>query len=60
MKWRVASEGPTADGEDWSPSLPEGSYRAHVAGRIADFLDPVTVAQVRAEWTSPTLPVLVE
>ena len=60
MKWRVVSEGPTPEGEDWSPTLPEGSYRAHVAGRIADFLDPVTVARIRAEWTSPTPPILVE
>ncbi|MGF1529096.1 MAG: phosphotransferase family protein [Candidatus Competibacterales bacterium] len=56
-KWQVESrrsrarrEDPGASAEDWSADLSETSLVAHVADRVAHYLDPATVARVRREW----------
>jgi hypothetical protein len=55
-KWRVESQaarktaGAGASAEDWSAELSAADLVAHVAGRVADYLDPATIAQVRADW----------
>jgi len=53
IKWRRLTSPPGTDEsrtEDWSTTPLPPAYRAHVRARIADFLDPATVARVRAEW----------
>lgn len=56
-KWRVESrqaadaEAPNNDStENWSAELSEDALVAHVAGRVADYLDPETITRVRADW----------
>ena len=55
-KWRVESrrdvggEGAT---ENWSAELSDDALVAHVAGLVADYLDPETIARVRADWQLP-------
>lgn len=64
-KWRVES-GETAASEpkenksteNWSAELSEDALVAHVAGRVADYLDPDTITRVRADW-APTTPAAV-
>lgn len=54
-KWRVQS-GAGAEGqgtENWSADLSEDALVAHVADRVRDYLDPGTVARVRADWNEP-------
>ncbi|UEM02687.1 aminoglycoside phosphotransferase family protein [Skermanella rosea] len=56
-KWRVESRAAAKAGkdraesaEDWSADLSDAALVDHVAGRVADYLDPVTIAAVRSEW----------
>jgi Ser/Thr protein kinase RdoA (MazF antagonist) len=51
-KWRVRSRGTATSGstENWSAALSAPELVAHVAGRVADYLDPRTVASVRQDW----------
>ncbi|MBO6782305.1 MAG: phosphotransferase [Alphaproteobacteria bacterium] len=51
-KWRVQSapSSVTTSTENWSAELSEDALVAHVADRVADYLDPDTIAQVRADW----------
>ena len=56
-KWRVesrqAADSPSAENdstENWSVELSEDALVAHVAGRVADYLDPETISRVRADW----------
>jgi aminoglycoside phosphotransferase (APT) family kinase protein len=55
-KWRVESraarKAAAAGGsaEDWSAELSGADLVAHVAGRVADYLDPETIARVRGDW----------
>jgi len=62
-KWRVesrqAADAQTHDRgatENWSAELSEDTLVAHVAGRVADYLDPETITRVRADWTRPATP----
>lgn len=52
-KWRVQSAPSALTGstENWSAELSEDALVAHVAGRVADYLDPETITRVRADWT---------
>lgn len=55
-KWKVQSReaaGVSASTENWSADLSEDSLVAHVADRVADYLDPDTIAQVRTDWSAP-------
>ncbi len=60
-KWRVQSApaARTDTTENWSADLSEDGLVAHVADRVADYLAPETIAQVRADWsgTAPVTPV---
>lgn len=51
-KWRVRSRAAAGSGttEDWSAALSSADLVAHVADRVADYLDPRTIAMVRADW----------
>ncbi|EWY38453.1 aminoglycoside phosphotransferase [Skermanella stibiiresistens SB22] len=56
-KWRVESKAEAkplkhqaSDAEDWSADLSDAALVDHVANRVADFLDPVTIAAIRSEW----------
>lgn len=56
-KWRVESRqavktlaAGNASTENWSADLSEDALVAHVAGRVADYLDPETITRVRADW----------
>lgn len=55
-KWRVQSRaaakagGQGGSAEDWSADLSAPELVAHVAGRVADYLDPHTIATVRGDW----------
>ena len=56
-KWRVESAAAARHDkhtarstEDWSAELSDPALVAHVADRVADYLDPATIARVRAEW----------
>jgi len=54
-KWRVESRqaAEAADRmstENWSAELSTDTLVAHVAGRVADYLNPETIARVRADW----------
>ncbi len=56
-KWRVQSRaaartrsGDTISAEDWSAELSRPELVAHVRGRVADYLDPATIARVRTDW----------
>lgn len=60
-KWRVesrqAAETAAADKastENWSAELSSDTLVAHVAGRVADYLDPETITHVRGDWAPPT------
>lgn len=64
-KWRVESRKSAAtkpkendSTENWSAELSEDMLVAHVAGRVADYLDPDTISRVRADW-APTTPAAV-
>ncbi len=64
-KWRVESRETVAtepkeneSTENWSAELSEDALVAHVAGRVADYLDPDTITRVRADW-APTAPAAV-
>lgn len=53
-KWQVQSReaaGVSDSTENWSAELSEDSLVAHVADRVADYLDPDTIAQVRTDWS---------
>lgn len=55
-KWKVQSRelaGVSTSTENWSAELSEDSLVAHVADRVADYLDPGTIAQVRTDWSEP-------
>lgn len=39
--------------EDWSTEDVDAALTAHVEGRVADYLDPATIAAIRAEWLGP-------
>lgn len=55
-KWKVQSReaaGVSASTENWSAELSEDSLVAHVADRVADYLDPDTIARVRTDWSEP-------
>ena len=59
-KWRVesgqAGRELSSDGsstESWSADLSDDALVAHVAGRVADYLDPETIARVRDDWQAP-------
>lgn len=56
-KWRVESRqaaetaaGDNASTENWSAALSKDTLVAHVAGRVADYLDPETITRVRTDW----------
>ena len=56
-KWRVKSREAAMSGdrtgrstEDWSAELSDPALVAHVAGRVDHYLDPATIAHVRADW----------
>jgi thiamine kinase-like enzyme len=54
-KWRVESaRSRRADGagsaEDWSADLSTAELVAHVRGRVDHYLEPGTIARIRAEW----------
>ncbi|MEP4377782.1 MAG: phosphotransferase [Alphaproteobacteria bacterium] len=56
-KWRVESRQAAEMGaasktstENWSAELSAEALVAHVAGRVADYLDPETITRVRADW----------
>ena len=36
--------------EDWSADISDRALIDHVAGRVADYLDPGTIAAIRSEW----------
>ncbi len=46
--------------EDWSAENTDPATIAHVAGRVADYLSPTTLARMRGEWRNePTLEALI-
>jgi hypothetical protein len=45
----TAAAGKTST-ENWSAALSTDTLVAHVADRVADYLDPETIARVRADW----------
>lgn len=55
-KWRVESRAarrpaqPGGSAEDWSAELSAADLVAHVAGRVADYLHPDSIARVRQDW----------
>jgi hypothetical protein len=51
-KWLAESVAAPRGGstENWSHALSDGALVDHVAGRVADYLAPATVAQIRSEW----------
>lgn len=51
-KWRVQSRASVEGSgtENWSAELSAPELVAHVADRVADYLDPDTIARVRADW----------
>jgi len=56
-KWRVKSRQATETGgekngstDNWSAKLSDDALIRHVAGRVADYLDPETIAHIRADW----------
>ncbi|MEK9661503.1 MAG: phosphotransferase [Alphaproteobacteria bacterium] len=51
-KWRVQSRATVGGSgtENWSAELSAPELVAHVADRVADYLDPATIARVRADW----------
>jgi len=60
-KWRVESRQTAAtqpkendSTENWSAELSEDVLVAHVADRVADYLDPDTITRVRADWAPST------
>lgn len=55
-KWKVQSReeaGISSSTENWSAELSEDALIAHVADRVADYLDPETIARVRTDWSEP-------
>ena len=42
-----------ASTEDWSTEDVDTALTAHVEGRVADYLNPATIAAIRAEWLGP-------
>ena len=67
VKWsvlhrRAGLEGKhaAASTEDWSAENTDPATIAHVAGRVADYLSPATLARMRGEWRAePTLEALI-
>lgn len=59
-KWRVESRQAAARAanktstENWSADLSSDTLVAHVADRVADYLDPETISRVRADWADAT------
>ena len=52
-KWKVRSVEDAGVGlstENWSAELSDNNLIGHVAERVADYLDPETIAQVRTDW----------
>jgi len=54
-KWRVESgfgrrQDREASAEDWSAELSDPELVAHVKGRVDHYLEPATIARVRADW----------
>ena len=51
-KWRVQSRAgaDAATTENWSAELSAPELVAHVAGRVAEYLDPHTIAAIRRDW----------
>ena len=52
-KWKVRSvedAGDSLSTENWSAELSDNTLMGHVAERVADYLDPETIAQVRRDW----------
>jgi hypothetical protein len=56
-KWRVQSRGAAKEekhvaesAEDWSADISDRALIDHVAERVADYLDPGTIAAIRSEW----------
>lgn len=39
--------------EDWSTEDVDAALTAHVGGRVAEYLNPATIAAIRAEWLGP-------
>ena len=52
-KARLRDKHQAASTEDWSSEDVDAALTAHVEGRVADYLDPVTIAAIRAEWLGP-------
>ena len=57
MKWsvlhrraRLREKHDAASTEDWSAENTDPATIAHVAGRVADYLSPATLARMRGEW----------
>jgi aminoglycoside phosphotransferase (APT) family kinase protein len=57
VKWSVlhrraglAGKHDAAATEDWSAENSDPALIAHVAGRVADYLSPATLARMRGEW----------
>ena len=57
VKWSVlhrraglAAKHDAAATEDWSAENSDPALIAHVAGRVADYLSPATLARMRGEW----------
>jgi aminoglycoside phosphotransferase (APT) family kinase protein len=66
-KWRVAQarendRGSAGSTENWSAGKSDPALIAHVAGRVADYLSPASIARMRADWAagSPLREVLPE
>jgi aminoglycoside phosphotransferase (APT) family kinase protein len=60
-KWKVQSReavGQAGPGENWSAELSTNALVAHVAERVAHYLDPETIAQVRTDWAEPDATIL--
>jgi hypothetical protein len=54
--WRVQSReeaGQSNTSENWSSELSDDALISHVAARVADYLDPDTIAHVRMDWAEP-------
>lgn len=66
-KWRVQharqeDRGNAGSTENWSADNSDPALIAHVAGRVADYLSPASIARMRADWSaaSPLREVLPE
>jgi len=60
-KWKVQSledAGASSSTENWSAELSDDALIAHVADRVADYLDPETILQVRTDWAETDATIL--